>query len=120
MAYVETVWRCGDEITADRMNNLEEGVQQALGCCGGGEPLIVRVDWSNGTLNKTFGEIKQALFGGRPIYAAWQPEGDGLIYMYFSSIYLNGLPTPTSGGQVAIYSGEPSFIAESDSDYPSR
>lgn len=35
MAYTPTEWNCGDTITADKMNNLEEGVQEALECCGG-------------------------------------------------------------------------------------
>lgn len=36
MAYTPTEWKCGDTISADRMNNLESGVQEALECCGGG------------------------------------------------------------------------------------
>lgn len=45
MAYEPKTWECGEVVTADALNNLEEGVQEALECCGGGtEPLIVRED----------------------------------------------------------------------------
>lgn len=36
MAYEPKEWVCGETITADGLNNLEEGVQEALDCCGGG------------------------------------------------------------------------------------
>lgn len=36
MAYEPNNWACGDTITAEKLNNLESGVQEALGCCGGG------------------------------------------------------------------------------------
>ena len=34
MAYEPTVWNCGDTITADKMNKLEQGLAE---CCGGGD-----------------------------------------------------------------------------------
>lgn len=44
MAYTSKTWSCGEKITADGLNNLESGVQEALECCGGGtEPLVVNV-----------------------------------------------------------------------------
>ena len=36
MAYEPKTWECGETITADALNNLEEGVQEALECCSGG------------------------------------------------------------------------------------
>lgn len=36
MAYEPKEWVCGETITADGLNNLEEGIQEALECCGGG------------------------------------------------------------------------------------
>lgn len=43
MAYTPTEWVCGDTITAERLNKLENGLAE---CCGGGgaEPLIVNVN----------------------------------------------------------------------------
>lgn len=40
MAYERHEWICGETITADLLNNLEEGVEEALGCCGQGDTLI--------------------------------------------------------------------------------
>ena len=36
MAYTPKQWVCGETITADGLNNIEEGVQEALDCCGSG------------------------------------------------------------------------------------
>lgn len=35
MAYEPKTWVCGEKIKAEDLNNLEEGVQEALECCGG-------------------------------------------------------------------------------------
>ena len=40
MAYTPTNWSCGDTITADKMNKLEQGLAE---CCSGGGILAVRV-----------------------------------------------------------------------------
>lgn len=36
MAYTPNEWQCGDVISAEKLNNLEDGVQEALDCCSGG------------------------------------------------------------------------------------
>ena len=36
MAYEPKTWVCGETITADALNNIEGGIQDALDCCGGG------------------------------------------------------------------------------------
>lgn len=33
MAYTPREWTCGDKITADSLNNIEDGIQEALECC---------------------------------------------------------------------------------------
>lgn len=35
MAYTKNTWQCGDVVTADKLNNIEDGIEQALECCGG-------------------------------------------------------------------------------------
>lgn len=44
MAYEPKEWACGDIISADGLNNLETGVQEALACCdsGGGTSLVTK------------------------------------------------------------------------------
>ena len=36
MAYTPKTWVCGETITADGLNNIEDGIQEALECCEGG------------------------------------------------------------------------------------
>ena len=36
MAYTKQTWACGDEITAEKLNNIEDGIEEALECCGSG------------------------------------------------------------------------------------
>lgn len=33
MSYTKRTWTCGDKITADALNNIENGVEEALECC---------------------------------------------------------------------------------------
>ena len=33
MAYEKQTWVCGETITADKLNHMEDGIEQ---CCGGG------------------------------------------------------------------------------------
>lgn len=35
MAFTKKTWQCEETITADDLNRLEDGVEQALECCGG-------------------------------------------------------------------------------------
>lgn len=66
MSYTPTNWSCGDTITAEKLNKLENGLAE---CCGGGsEPLVVHVVDSEEMcgvsplpmLDKTWQEIRNA------------------------------------------------------------
>ena len=37
MAYSRNTWVCGDVISAQKLNNIEDGIEEALECCGGVE-----------------------------------------------------------------------------------
>lgn len=72
MAYEPTVWNCGDTITAEKLNKLENGLAE---CCGGGtEPLIAfakdneLVDASSGN-RLTFADFQEARAQGRLVLA---------------------------------------------------
>ena len=41
MAYTKQTWTCGDEITAEKLNHMEDGIENAG---GGTDTLIIRVD----------------------------------------------------------------------------
>lgn len=80
MSYEPKEWVCGETITAEGLNNLEEGVQEALDCCGGtteNEVFAVNVAIDTSitpsetpiptTADKTFAEIKEAYEAGKVI-----------------------------------------------------
>lgn len=69
MAYEPTVWKSGDLVTATKLNKMEQGIAGS-----GGGVLCVRDD-TNGTLNKTFGEIVTALENGTFVYI----KADGFL-----------------------------------------
>ena len=77
MAYTKHVWECGETITAERMNNIEDGIESASS--GGGEALFVRYDHSETVENggtetyyhyfdKTWQEVHDALTSGRMVF----------------------------------------------------
>ena len=33
--FVKKTWACGDSITADELNRMEDGIEEAVECCGG-------------------------------------------------------------------------------------
>lgn len=63
MAYTPTEWVCGDIITAEKLNKLENGLAD---CCGGSAPLVVSVNSMTEAgqtvyiLDKTWREIYDA------------------------------------------------------------
>ena len=75
MAYTPTEWECGDVVTAEKLNNIEEGIQEALESGGGGaEPLVVHEDGDTYTLDKTWQEIYDAY----PNVAIYTAASDGV------------------------------------------
>lgn len=72
MAYTPKTWECGETITADALNHIEQGIAQSG---GGSEPLIVRYDHEETTddvtkryYDKTWQEVKDAFDAGRTVY----------------------------------------------------
>ena len=65
MAYTKQTWECGDLITADKMNHIEDGIEEASSG-GGTEPLVVGVNVTTEgttttyTLDKTWQQIHDA------------------------------------------------------------
>lgn len=81
MAYEKQVWNCGDTITADKMNHIEDGIENAGG--GSTEPLILeevssstRDNCTIYTYNATWEEVYQAFHAGRSIFVS--VDGDTL------------------------------------------
>ena len=64
MSYTPTNWTTGDTITATKLNKMEQGIAD-----GGGGALIITD--TNGTLDKTFAEIYDALANGVPCFVKY-------------------------------------------------
>ncbi len=64
MAYTPTTWNRGDTVTSTKLNKLEQGVANA------GNGLIITD--TNGTLDKTFAEIYDALADGVPCFVKFK------------------------------------------------
>ncbi len=88
MAYTPTTWNTGDDVTATKLNKLENGVANA------GSVLICNATYSdseqNYILDKTAQEIYDALLSGTPAYIKYQygalgPSGTGA---WESTLYL--------------------------------
>lgn len=75
MAYTRHNWVCGEVINDTKMNNIEDGIEEALECCGSGaEPLIIRqqYEYAGGSAiytvyDKTWQEVRDAFLNGVPI-----------------------------------------------------
>lgn len=102
MTYTKTNWQTGDVITAEKLNKLENGVEDASGGGSGGIMLIgVTIDEERSclVLNKTYKEIKDAMSSGIvPIIAmnpvdnpTWHRYYYEPIYSYYESTYNDGV-----------------------------
>lgn len=106
MAYVKQTWSCGDDISADKLNHMEQGIEDASQSGGGtSEPLIVSFDHmeqahQSTTLfyDKTWQEIVDALTANRPVYAkygildggSYEEDNASLVPIYRAHIETSG------------------------------
>ena len=107
MAYEPKAWECGDVITAEDLNHLEQGVANAG---GGSAPLVVNVEWTTdehnndvGTLDKTWQEIFDA-------YPNAYLMDDGIKYIIIT--------VGSEGGQYGVESRVDMFTANDPNGYP--
>lgn len=76
MSYTPNTWQTGDTITAAKLNKMEQGIANA----GGGGGGVLAIADNNGTLNKTWQEITDALKSGTlPVIYYETPDGGGSI-----------------------------------------
>ena len=75
MAYTPHTWSDDETITASKLNNMEQGI------AGGGGVLVCTSSYDDGdyVLNKTAGEIYDALVAGTPVYVKFN-YGDLTTY----------------------------------------
>ena len=66
MSYTPKTWQCGEKITAEALNRLEQAIAELSDCCesGGSEPLTVSISHDEATdsdvMDKTWQQIADA------------------------------------------------------------
>lgn len=120
MAYEKQTWECGETITAEKLNHIENGIADASSGGGGGtsEPFVLEKvsEESSIRFNKTFGEIKEAFNSGKSIWVLDAIFEEGNMYAPIDAIGI-GI-APNGGGSVVV--GNANYIADTDQDYPSK
>ncbi len=79
MSYTPKTWNCGDTITAEDLNHIEQGIANSEG-----GTLVIRADHQEGTAplfitiyDKTYREVEDALASGQRVFiqgAAREPD----------------------------------------------
>lgn len=133
MAYTRKTWECGDIVTAEALNNLEGGVEEALECCGSGgsEPLLVEIEIerkdtgaghtyvvTNTSINKTNTEIIDALQSNKLVLAEIS-VGDLFVdgdYWNYSHWVLSRI-TGQDDGSFYVWQTSATVFSESDARY---
>lgn len=81
MAYEKQVWNCGDTITADKMNHIEEGIENASSGCG--------YECTEGLVTLTDESVTTAIKGG-DLFAGGKLLYDSLISAPTIKVTFNG------------------------------
>ena len=87
MSYEKTTWETGDIVTAEKLNNIENGIENA----GGGSTFVVNVEFevSGLTCDKTWAEILNAGTNGESIIFVLKGTNE-VQYFYPSHIFKDG------------------------------
>lgn len=118
MAYEKKTWECGETITAEALNHMEDGIEEASQ--GGAEPLLVNAVYSGEgryDLNKTFGEIRVAFNSGRVVIITrdLSSETEDRVTVDIVQAVLfeinHDLESPYASGSVSTYGGNYSVYA---------
>ena len=107
MSYTPTTWTSGDVITAEKLNNLEGGVEAA------GSALLITItsgDNSMATMDKAWKEIYDAFMGGIPCIATYDQSYSTHNYLV-TDVY-------TQGESYEVTVGDYSYYTNSENDYP--
>lgn len=135
MSYEPKEWVCGDTITAEALNHMENGIEEASQ--GGAEPLLVNSVYSEEgryDLDKTFGEIRVAFNSGRAVVITKNltptiEERDNVVVSLVEEVsfeidhnqesqYASG-SVLTSGANYSVYANESPYTLEAlDAQYP--
>lgn len=117
MSYEKTTWQNGDVITAEKLNNLENGVEAAEGGTAAPIMVIELLDTPGGfRFNKTFKEVFQHVQSGGLAYV----YRSGFNYMYAGIVVQVNNNNNYYGVAITQNNQIPSgYTCTSEDDYPS-
>lgn len=124
MAYNPTNWECGDVVTAEKLNKLEEAVENLSvivdGMDGGDSKFVIGLGTSTDTLGKTWQEIYDAMNQGQSAVVRYStPTGGIHEYPVTSVVSAGSYSLTVITPQVGTASAQMSvFIASSANGYP--
>lgn len=116
MAYVKTTWKTGDVITAEKLNNMEGGIEAH-------DPVFITAAVEDGSLvlSETYETIHTAYAAGRQIFVV-MPDGSRA---QVNNVAENTLILPATYDVYCIVYDEGSsayirmmFVAAATDDYP--
>lgn len=109
MSYEPKEWQCGDTITAEDLNRMEQGIAQGG---GGSELLVIEIDTDENamTMNKTWQEINDAF---PYVYSVTEAFGETN-----KSIVITVCSIPESD-EYMVETNNLTFTADSPDGYPS-
>ena len=125
MSYNKTTWVNGDVITAEKMNNIEDGIEGASDG-GGADPLVINGEYdsqtSKITLDTKWETIYSAFEANRPIVLAYGEEG-GVGGTYVSGVIADE-PDEDYYAVIAFIEGQrgfelATFVTSTSTGYPS-
>ena len=81
--FVKKTWQCGDTITADDFNRVEDGIEEAIEYCGSGVYYVTFSTDANNVwvADKTLSDINDAIARGKVVVGRYA-YGDSDIYYY--------------------------------------
>lgn len=109
--YEKTNWNTGDKITAEKLNNIEDGIANIT---TGVFPILIVTDEEVERFDKTWTEINNALANG--LYCSVYESSQGLN----TQTIVDSTFTQESDGELEYYVtfGDRTGIAQSANDYP--
>lgn len=125
MAYNPTNWECGDVVTAELLNKLEEAVENLSvivdGMDGGDSKFVIGLDTSTNKLDKTWQEIYDAMNQGQSAVVRFSTPTGSIHESPVTSVvsadsYSVTVITPPVGTEASVQTSV--FIASSANGYP--
>ena len=127
MSYSRHNWQCGELISDTKLNNIEDGIEEALACCGSSDILLVTGVWDyeaeypTCVLDKTWQQIRDAFPNCMLTYGQPAQGDDWGLYMPIN-IEISNYDTPYQVYAIIFGSDDVfnpmGFTCQTANDYP--